>query len=130
MSSSLSPISHPAISMIDPQVGSLRASANRPVPAAIREAADGFEALFITQLLAPLEKSTESLFGDGPEGRMISGLFREQLSESVAAARPLGVARLIEAELLARSTGKETASSETDPSFAARAVEKYRKALP
>ena len=95
------------------------------VPDRIREAADGFESLFVTQLLEPLEKSAESLFGTGPEGRTIGGLFREELAKSVAATRPLGVAELIERELIAREAGTSAAAAALNPS---QAIARYRKA--
>ena len=95
------------------------------VPDSIREAADGFESLFVTQLLEPLEKSAESLFGTGPEGRTIGGLFREELSKSVAATRPLGVAEIIERELIAREAGVSAAAAALNP---AQAIARYRKA--
>ncbi len=77
-------------------------AASARVPDEIRRAADGFESLFAAQLLEPIEKSASHLFGSGPEGRTIGGLFREQLATAVASARPLGIANMIENELLAR----------------------------
>ena len=110
-----------------------------PVPNDIREAADGFESLFVMQLLEPLEKSGQALFGDGPEGRTVGGLYREQLSQQIAASRPIGVADLIEKELLARraagivdTAASGAAASNPSPSIAAvapeRAADLYRKA--
>jgi Rod binding domain-containing protein len=83
--------------------GAVAAPRAPAVPDAIRRAADGFESLFVAELLAPLEQSASHLFGSGPEGRTIGGLFREQLAASVASARPLGIANLIEKQLLARA---------------------------
>ncbi len=107
------------------------------VPENIRKAADGFESLFVAQLLAPLEESSQAMFGEGPEGRTISGLYREQLSSSIAKARPLGVANLIEKELLARQaalldvSGQGAAMRSERPAngLASHATELYRKAM-
>jgi len=95
------------------------------VPAEIRRAADGFESLFVAELLAPLERSASHLFGSGPEGRTIGGLFREQLAASVASARPLGIATLIEKQLVARAG----ISSPADVTAARRAAAGYGKAI-
>ena len=85
------------------------------VPPEIRRAADGFESLFVAQLLEPLEKSSEAMFGSGPEGRTISGLYREQLSNSISKSRPLGVATLIEKELLARQASRVELNADLSP---------------
>jgi Rod binding domain-containing protein len=95
------------------------------VPAEIRRAADGFESLFVAELLAPLEESASHLFGSGPEGRTIGGLFRQQLAASVASARPLGIANLIEKQLLARVGTPLPA----DSTAARRAAASYGKAV-
>ncbi len=65
--------------------------------------AESFEALFLAQLLEPLE-SGGSFFGDGPEGRTFAGLFREKIGEQLARARPLGIADRIEANLRANAS--------------------------
>ncbi|MGA1203300.1 MAG: hypothetical protein ACO4BJ_10000 [Planctomycetota bacterium] len=110
-----------------------RGSAATEVPADIRRAADGFEALFVMQLLEPLEKSGQALFGEGPQGRTVGGLFREQLASRIAEVRPIGVAGLIEQELLARRiAGIESPAPQptvTNPVAVSRAAETYRKAM-
>ena len=101
------------------------------IPAEIRRAADGFESLFVSQLLAPLEQSSEAMFGTGPEGRMISGLYTEQLSASISQARPLGVATMIEKALLNRHVAQlDTTSLDPNltPGLAQHAADLYRKA--
>ena len=79
------------------------ASGARPAADA-RAAADGFESMFLYQLLAPLEQSSEAMFGDGAEGRTFAGLFRQVLADQLAKSRPLGIAQQIEAAL-ARNQG-------------------------
>ena len=70
--------------------------------------ANGFESLFLSMLLKPLDES-EAFFGTGAAGRSFSGLFRQQLADSLAVSRPLGIADRIEAVLrrqAAESYGK------------------------
>ena len=83
-----------------PDLSALGRETDPAISEEIRRAADGFESLFVTQLLEPLEKSSEHLFGSGPQGRTIGGLFRDQLATAVASSRPLGIASLIEQALL------------------------------
>ncbi len=84
----------PATPAILPQVPSAMAPrSNDPT-----RVADGFEAMFLSMLLAPLEDS-EAFFGAGAAGRSFSGLFRQQLADGIAASRPLGIADRIEAVL-------------------------------
>lgn len=66
------------------------------------EAAEGFEALFLHLLLEPMEKAGEAFFGTGVEGRMFSGMFRQQMAESLAKQRPLGIADRVEASIAAQ----------------------------
>ena len=70
-----------------------------------------FESLFLSMLLKPIESSS-SFFGDGPEGRTFSGLFRQQLADQLAASRPLGIADRIEKVLKDRlDAAKELAQN-------------------
>lgn len=79
--------------------GSLASAARPPRPEQASEVAEGFESLFLHQLLEPLERTGEALFGSGAEGRTFSGLFRQVLADQLAKARPLGIADQVEASL-------------------------------
>lgn len=72
--------------------------------------AQSFEALFLSQLLEPIE-SGGSFFGDGPEGRTFAGLFREKIGEQLARQRPLGIADRIEAQLRAYTDSNSNSST-------------------
>lgn len=87
-------------------VSSYSHSANPALGRSAKEVAEGFESLFLYQMLEPLEKSSEALFGEGPEGRTFSGLFRQQLAEQVAKSRPLGIADSIESAIEEQQKGK------------------------
>ena len=65
------------------------------------QVANGFEALFLSLMLKPLDSST-AFFGSGSEGRTFASLFRQQLADQLATARPLGIADRIEATLRSR----------------------------
>ncbi len=70
--------------------------------------AEGFEAIFLSILLEPVMKAGSGFFSEGAEGRIFSGLFRQQLADQLARARPLGIADSIEARL--RSEGSPVAA--------------------
>ncbi|MEM7164923.1 MAG: rod-binding protein [Planctomycetota bacterium] len=87
-------------------VSSYSQIANPATGRSAKEVAEGFEGLFLFQMLEPLEKSSEALFGKGPEGRTFSGLFRQMLADQVASARPLGIADRIESAIEQQQNGK------------------------
>lgn len=64
-----------------------------------KEVAEGFESLFVHQMLEPLEKSGEVFFGEGAAGRTFSGLFRQIMADEISKSRPLGIANQIEQAL-------------------------------
>lgn len=85
--------------------------------------AEGFEAMFLAILLEPMEKAAGSFFGEGTEARIFAGMFRRQLADQLARARPLGIADQIESNLRGREQ-VETAQKEND---AQRARDAYGK---
>lgn len=68
-----------------------------PTAANMKNAADGFESMFLHLLLEPLERSAQSLFGGGTSGEVMSGMFRQSLADQLAKSRPLGLGKHIEA---------------------------------
>lgn len=88
--------------------------------------AEGFEAMFLSMLLEPIESASNAFFGEGQEGKVLAGLFRQQLADQMAVARPLGIADQIEVSL----REKESASTEpvTGPVAIQRARESYGRA--
>ncbi|MGE3166165.1 MAG: rod-binding protein [Planctomycetota bacterium] len=80
--------------------------------------ADGFESLFVFQMLEPLEKSGASFFGEGAAGRTFSGMFRQILADQIAKSRPLGIAKQIERSL-AEQDGRSSAQPSVGPRVAA-----------
>jgi Rod binding domain-containing protein len=78
--------------------GSLRTAASKDDD--IRRTATEFEAVFLRQILASmLPEDGGSLFGGGPAGGTIRGMFVERIGNALAARRPLGVAELVEQTL-------------------------------
>lgn len=59
----------------------------------IDEAVQGFEAVFLHQMLEPLEKAGEAFFGGEQGGKIFGGLFRQQIADAMAQAEPLGLRR-------------------------------------
>lgn len=64
----------------------------------VRDAAEGFEALFYAKMLAEMRKSVseEGLFGDGAGKEVYEGLFDDLMSREMARAGHLGIADLFE----------------------------------
>ncbi|MFN0056827.1 MAG: rod-binding protein [Planctomycetota bacterium] len=71
-------------------------TAQAPTAAQMKNAADGFESMFLHLLLEPLERSAQSLFGGGTSGEVMSGMFRQSLADQLAKSRPLGLGKHIE----------------------------------
>lgn len=59
----------------------------------IDEAVQGFEAVFLHQMLQPLEDAGEAFFGGEQGGKIFGGLFRQQIADAMAKAEPLGLRR-------------------------------------
>lgn len=76
------------------------------------DTAEEFEAMFLHMLLEPMEKAGEAFFGSGVEGKMFSGMFRQQIADSLAKQRPLGIADRVEASVLAQAKAARTAYEE------------------
>lgn len=91
-------------------------SRGAPLGQSAKSVADGFESLFVFQMLEPLEKSGASFFGEGAAGRTFSGMFRQILSDQIAKSRPLGIANQIERTLSEREGHSTAGSREPRPS--------------
>lgn len=76
----------------------------------IGRTAEAFESLFISLLLEPLERAGASFYGAGPEGATFGGLFRREVADQIARARPLGIADRIDAVLRHRERAAEAAN--------------------
>ncbi len=81
-----------------------KSSATAAAEARIEEVASGFESVFLHMLLEPLEKVGEAFFGGGATGRIFGGQYRQQLSDAMATAKPLGIAKMVE-ETVRRQQG-------------------------
>jgi flagellar protein FlgJ len=94
------------------QFASLRRAADRNDPAALREVAGQFEALFIQSMLKNMRDASlgDSLFGDSEQHEMYQGMLDQQLSVEMAGGRGIGLA-----EMLVRQMGGEVASVPTTP---------------
>lgn len=76
------------------------ARSERETAAAARE----FEAMFIAQMLKPVFETLprEGMFGGGPGEKVFQGLLVEQYGRAVAASGGVGIAEIVEREMLAR----------------------------
>lgn len=72
-------------------------------PEAVRRAAEDFEAVFLTQMLAPIFATikTDALFGGGPSEDIYRSLLVEEYGKSIAAAGGIGIADQVQREILA-----------------------------
>jgi peptidoglycan hydrolase FlgJ len=72
-------------------------------PKAVRHAAEEFEAVFISQMLAPMFETvnTDELFGGGPGADIYRSMMVEEYGKTIARAGGLGIADAVQRELLA-----------------------------
>ena len=79
------------------------ALARRRDPEAVRRAAEDFEAVFLSQMLAPIFATikTDALFGGGPSEDIYRSLLVEEYGKSIAAAGGIGIADQVQREILA-----------------------------
>lgn len=94
------------------QYAALRRGAERDDPAALREVAGQFEALFIESMLKNMRDTSlgESLFADSDQHKMYQGMLDQQLSVEMAGGRGIGLA-----EMLVRQMGGEAGSAPATP---------------
>ncbi len=77
----------------------LRGSSNR---AAIRRAAENFEAVFLSQMLTPMFETlgSDGMFGAGPGEDIYRSLMVEEYGKAIARSGGVGIAARVERELL------------------------------
>jgi Rod binding domain-containing protein len=70
--------------------------------AEVRQAAEEFEAVFISQMLAPMFEGLESdgLFGGGPGEDIYRSILVEEYGKSIARAGGIGLADAIQREII------------------------------
>ncbi len=69
---------------------------------AIRQAAEDFEAVFVSQMLAPMFETLESdtMFGGGPGEGIYRSMMVEEYGRAIARTGGVGIADQVERELL------------------------------
>jgi flagellar protein FlgJ len=94
------------------QFAALRRGADGNDPAALREVAGQFEALFIQSMLKNMRDASlaDPVFGDSEQHEMYQGMLDQQLSVEMASGRGIGLA-----EMLVRQMGGEVASLPSSP---------------
>jgi flagellar protein FlgJ len=80
------------------RLGQLQARAARP-GAKAADAAQGFEAMLLTQLIKGLRKTVPESPDSTAAGQMYQELFDEQLAQEVARNGGIGIARMLESYL-------------------------------
>jgi len=101
------------------QFTSLRKAAGENDPAALREVANQFEALFLETLLKSMRDASlgDPLFGDSDQMDLYQGMMDQQLAVEMASGKGIGFA-----DLLVRQLGGPDASKLTRPDAAFPAV--------
>lgn len=71
-------------------------------PEELRKSAEEFEAMFLSQMLAPMFENLGegSLFGDGPGAGIYRGMLVEEYGKAVAKSGGLGIADAVQREFL------------------------------
>ena len=69
---------------------------------AIRAAAEQFEAVFLSQILAPMFETvdTDPMFGGGPGEKMYRSLLVDEYGKAIARSGGVGIADQVEREML------------------------------
>jgi len=95
------------------QFTGLRAAANNRDPAALREVASQFEALFLQSMLKSMRDASmgDSLFGESDQMDMYQGMLDQQLSLEMASGSGVGLA-----DMLVRQLGNADADHESQRS--------------
>lgn len=90
----------------------LRAAADNRDPAALREVASQFEALFLQTMLKSMREASlgDPLFGNSDQHEMYQGMMDQQLALDMASGKGIGLA-----DMLVRQLGGEDASKLTQP---------------
>ncbi len=104
----------------------LRAAADKRDPAALREVASQFEALFLQTMLKSMREASlgDPIFGNSDQQEMYQGMMDQQLALEMASGKGIGLA-----EMLVRQLGGEDASKMTRTEPVATPI-KPRKASP
>ena len=92
-----------ALSQVAKTAAQAKAGGAARDPAAIRAAAEEFEAIFLGQMLAPMFETieTDGPFGGGSGERIYRSMLVEHYGRSLARAGGVGIADTIEKQLLA-----------------------------
>ena len=93
------------------QYTDLRRAAGQNDPAALREVATQFEALFLQTMLKSMRDASlgDPLFGDSEQMEMYEGMMDQQLAVELASGKGVGLA-----DLLVRQLGGTTATENPD----------------
>jgi Rod binding domain-containing protein len=85
----------------------LQSAARGPEGHPIRQAAEEFEAVFLSQMLAPIFEGleTDSLFGGGPGEKIYRSMLVQEFGKSIVRSGGVGIADSVERELLRLQEG-------------------------
>ncbi len=112
------------------QYTDLRTAAGKNDPAALREVAGQFEALFLQTMLKNMREASlgDPLFGDNDQHKMFQGMMDQQLSLEMASGNGIGLADMLVRQLGADSEPKPGGKVEFDLSGIARTTKTTRAA--
>ncbi len=94
------------------QFAGLRAAADNRDPAALREVASQFEALFLQTMLKSMREASlgDPIFGNSDQHEMYQGMMDQQMALEMASGKGIGLA-----DMLVRQLGGEDAAKTTPP---------------
>ena len=103
-------------------LGELRQGAKNGSPAALKEAATQFEAMFINMMMKSMREATpQDGLTDNNQTRMFTGMLDQQLSQNLA-KRGMGLADVLTRQLTANQTGAQALAIGADGVAAGRAA--------
>ncbi len=93
----------------------LRAAADKKDPAALREVASQFEALFLQTMLKSMREASlgDPIFGNSNQHEMYQGMMDQQLALEMASGKGIGLADMLVRQLGGEDASKLTAPAET-----------------
>lgn len=106
------------------QFAGMRSAAEQNDPAALREVAGQFEALFLQTLLKNMREASlgDPLFGDSDQHKMFQGMMDQQLSLEMASGKGIGLAEMLVRQLGGDSLPKPGGSAEINLARSSRMV--------
>ena len=97
----------PAATKVEPDLAAEARKLQAAGPDKVREAAEGFEAVFLNQFVGSMFKGikTDGLFGGGQAEKMWQGFLTEHIADAFAARGGIGIADIVVQQLTQSTEG-------------------------